>query len=105
MHLKNDLSSEILEVLTENSITYKKSELNWPKLGRLEVEIPQAEKTTKLNNVKKLTILDEEQIYAAEGKLPQLLDKTINLNQLQIKIQIQRHMFNANKINLNNINI
>lgn len=103
VHLDNELSPDLLECVntTHSSV---KHELNWPKLGRLYVQIPCAaldKKSTSDGKRKKVTLLDNDEQYACEGKLPPKLDnKNINVSEIYIKNQMHPHIVQANASNM-----
>lgn len=105
MHLGYELSPQLLECVSTTHHS-KKELLNWPTLGRIQVEIPttgtneQNEKKSKSN--KKTLLLDDDVEYAREGTMPTLYDvNNIDLNKLNVKIQIQPNVIAANKSHAN----
>lgn len=105
LHLGYDLSPQLLECVStmQNS---KREVLNWPTMGRIQVEIPttedQEQNADKSKAKRKYTLLDDETEYAREGTTPTLYDvKNIDLNELNVKVQMQPNVVAANKSNLN----
>lgn len=105
IHLDNPLSPELLECV---STTYnvKSHNLNWPILDRVQVDIPsiqsesdQKEQRPSNSKRKKLTLLDDTEMYAVQGSPPKLIDP-IDLNSAFIKNPIQRHIIKANESHL-----
>lgn len=102
LHLGYDLSSDLLECVSTTHHSLKES-LNWPNLGRIQVEIPTIEKeqVNASAKKKKLTLLDDDTEYAREGTLPTLFDtNNVNLAELNVKVQIKSNVATANKDNL-----
>lgn len=104
LHLDHDLSPELLECVSTTHHS-KKINFEWPTLGRAQVEIPTSSnddncEPTKAKK-KKLTLLDDDANYAKEGTVPTLYDVgNIDLNELNIKVQIQPNVFATNKSHL-----
>lgn len=105
LHLGYDLSPQLLERVStmQNS---KREILNWPTMGRIQVEIPtteeQEQKAVKRKEKKKLTLLDDDTEYAREGTTPTMYDvNNIDMDKLDIKIQMQPNIAAANGSNLN----
>lgn len=108
LHLDNELSPELLECVNTTHNT-KTQCLNWPTLGRLQVDIPTVEKINETNGAstskKKITLLDDDTEYASEGSIPSLiLNKNVNLDELPIKVQMHPNIVAANKINVKESN-
>lgn len=102
LHLGHDLSSDLLECVSTTHHS-KKELLNWPTLGRIQVEIPTVQKEEGSSEIKrkKLLLLDADTEYATEGTIPALYDaKHIDLAQLNVKVQIQPNVVAANEANL-----
>lgn len=82
----------------------KKEILNWPVLGRIQVEIPTAVDANSNNRdgkKKKLTLLDDDEEYAAEGTVPTVSNEAdIDLEKAGIKVQLRPHVIAANKANI-----
>lgn len=100
IHLDNELSPKLFECIN-STYNAKNHELNWPKLGRLFIDIPfsSEDKSSK----KKIKLLDDNQVFASEGVLPQINDsQNIDLNKLQIKSQIHNNIKLANNKILKN---
>lgn len=79
--------------------------MNWPILGRVQVDIPTVEQKEEANGAgsskKKMTLLDNDTEYAAEGTLPALINKNnVDLNDLSVKVQMQPNVAAANKKNV-----
>lgn len=104
IHLDNDLSPDLFESLSATPPIVKKLEKNWPSLGRIQIEIPKSnvsEKSVQKPKKKSLITLDDEEIFASEGSVPEKLeDKKFDFQNLSIKVQMQPHFINANKNNL-----
>lgn len=104
IHLDNDLSPDLVESLSSTPPVIKKLEKNWPSLGRIQIEIPKSNLTEKIlqkPKKKSLITLDDEEIFASEGSVPERLeDKNFNFQNLSIKVQMQPHFINSNKNNL-----
>lgn len=105
LHLDNELSPELLECV--NTTQHSKTQyLNWPVLGRLQVDIPTIEQDRIAGNdggkaKKKTTLLDDDTEYVTEGTVPVLIEnKNIDLNSLSIKIQMHENVEAANKPNV-----
>lgn len=101
VHLDNELSADLLECVSTTHSSLK-HELNWPKLGRLHVDIPSAildcEKTNEKQ--KKRILLDADTCYALEGTVPKKLGiQADNLSEYGIKSQIHPHVAEANRAN------
>lgn len=106
LHLGYDLSPDLLDCV--NTTHHSKKEiLNWPTLGRFQIEIPTV-KSNEQNSVeipkkKKKTLLDDDTEYALEGTPPTLYDSNnLDLNAVKVKVQLQPNIANANKTNLTN---
>lgn len=103
VHLDNELSTDLLECVSTTHSSLK-HELNWPKLGRLHVEIPSAalECADKPNGKqKKRILLDADTCYAMEGTVPKKLGiQADHLSEYGIKSQMHPHVAEANKANL-----
>lgn len=82
----------------------KKEILNWPALGRIQVELPIADDGSGGNSGSKrskLTLLDDDEEYAAEGTVPVVADeKNIDLEAAGVKVQLRPHVIAANKANV-----
>jgi U3 small nucleolar RNA-associated protein 25 len=100
-HLDNDLSSELLESVTEVPQLSNNEQLNWPELGQLLCQIPiEKGQNNKVAKRQKLC-LDSDENYAAIGEPPQLIDhKSLDLDLCAIKTQIQPNITAANQENL-----
>lgn len=99
-HFDNELSPQHVENLLAKPSPVTKSELNWPKLGRLQVEISQSgkEKTNDLAPKKKKVLLENEEHFASEGTEPQILClKESQLEKHGIKQQLFKNVPYANK--------
>lgn len=106
VHFGPDLSSKMLESMTTTHLT-KKEILNWPTLGRIQVEIPTAGEDDSCSSTnskkKKLTLLDDDVEHAAEGSVPTIIDEnTIDLEKAGVKVQLRPHVAAANKANIKN---
>lgn len=107
LHLGHDLSLQLLESMNTTHLS-RKEIVNWPILGRLQVEIatanaddPESSDGSAVKKKKKLTLLDDDAEYAQEGTIPTLIDhKSIDLERLGIKVQLQPNVVSANKSNL-----
>lgn len=95
----------MLESMTTTHLT-KKEILNWPTLGRIQVEIPTAgesDNASTNSKKKKLTLLDDDVEYAAEGTVPTITDENaIDLERAGVKVQLRPHVAAANKANIKN---
>lgn len=101
-HLDHDLSPALLECVNTTH-TSSSHDLNWPKLGRLHVEIPTTsqDKSNKPAKRAKAMLLDAEDKHAPEGAVPKRLDhKTASLLDCGLKSQIHPHVQKANAIHL-----
>lgn len=103
LHLGYDLSAQLLESMNTTHLS-RKEIINWPELGRLQVEIPTAnldDTEPGAKKKKKQTLLDDDVEYAREGLIPTLYDsKDIDLEKLAIKVQLRPNIVSANKCNL-----
>lgn len=103
LHLSHDLSPQLLECMNDTHLS-KKEILNWPTLGRLQIEIPTVSEETGGNQPakkKKKTLLDDDTVYATEGTIPTLVEsKSFNLETANIKVQLRPHVIAANKCNV-----
>lgn len=103
LHLGYDLSSQLLECLNDTHHS-KKEILNWPALGRLQVEIPTVNDDTDRNQPakkKKKTLLDDDTVYATEGTIPTIIQSDdVDLEKIGIKVQLRPHVVAANKCNV-----
>ncbi|XP_055849072.1 U3 small nucleolar RNA-associated protein 25 homolog [Episyrphus balteatus] len=102
-HFDYELSPQHVENLLAKPSPVTKSELKWPKLGRIQVEISQSgkEKNDDPPEKKKKVLLDEEH-YASEGTPPQIL--SLNEEELEkhgIKQQLCKNIAQANKMHIN----
>lgn len=105
LHLGYDLSPQLLECVSTTHHS-KREILNWPTMGRIQVEIPTTEKqeqnADKSKAKKKFTLLDDDTEYAREGTTPTLYDTNhIDMDELNVKVQLQPNVVAANKSNLN----
>lgn len=101
-HLDHDLSPSLLECVntTHTSITHN---VTWPKLGRLHIEIPNANLDKQNKPIKRLktTLLDSDEKHASEGTAPIRLDhKTTTVIDYGLKNQIHPHVSKANSMHL-----
>ncbi|XP_055322541.1 U3 small nucleolar RNA-associated protein 25 homolog [Sitodiplosis mosellana] len=103
LHLSYDLSPQLLECLNDTHLS-KKEILNWPTLGRLQVEIPTINEEAERNEPakkKKKTLLDDDTVYATEGTVPKLIEsKNVDLEEIGVKVQLRPHVVAANKCNV-----
>ena len=102
-HFDDELSPQHVENLLAKPSPVTKSELKWPKLGRLQVEISQSGKENNDDppEKKKKVLLDEEH-YASEGAPPQIL--SLNEDELEkhgIKQQLCKNIAQTNKMHIN----
>lgn len=99
IHLDHDLSPELLNSVTSVPVECTQSVIKWSELGSLTVDIPIGQIKAKSNVKKKALIaLDDEEIFASEGKPPAKLDsKTLeDLKSVNIKVQIEKNVATAN---------
>jgi U3 small nucleolar RNA-associated protein 25 len=100
-HLDNDLSSTLLESVTESPQITHTEQLNWPQLGQLLCQIPMEKASKKLDAKKPRLCLDAEEVYATPGEVPEPMNhKKIDMDKCAIKTQIQPHLAAANEANL-----
>lgn len=106
IHLDNELSPDLLECVHTTRIS-NTHELDWKVLGRIIVDIPTESKNISDEvPAKKLktNLLGENECFAAEGCVPEKLNhKSIDMNKLFIKKQMQPHIIEANKVQLANV--
>lgn len=105
LHLELDMSPQLLECVSTTHHS-KREILNWPTVGRIQVEIPttgeQKQNADKSKAKKKFTLLDDDNEYAREGTTPILYDvNNIDMDALNVKVQMQPNIVAANKSNLN----
>ncbi|XP_044743572.1 U3 small nucleolar RNA-associated protein 25 homolog [Chrysoperla carnea] len=95
-HFHYELNESFFESV-QNSINVKQTELNWPTLGVLSVQIPEKPETLKK------TALDDK-TYANAGIVPNIIKfkKESQLTDLFIKSQISKNIRAANESNLEN---
>jgi hypothetical protein len=100
-NLVNDLSSELLESVTEVPQLSNNEQLNWTELGQLLCQIPiEKGQKNKLAKRQKLC-LDSDENYATTGEPPQLIDhKSLDLDLSAIKTKTQPNITAANQENL-----
>lgn len=102
LHLNYELSPELLECMNDAHLSNKEV-LNWPTLGRIQVEIPTAGKgADSQSSVKKRkTLLDNDDVYAPEGTVPILYEKdNFDLEKAAIKVQLRPNVVAANRSNV-----
>lgn len=104
LHLNFDVSPQLLECMNDVHLS-KKEILNWPTLGRVQVEIPTVEKEKDRDlpsKVKKRkTLLDDDAVYAIEGTTPMLYNnENFDLEKAAIKVQLRPNVVAANKCNV-----
>ncbi|XP_077286205.1 U3 small nucleolar RNA-associated protein 25 homolog [Arctopsyche grandis] len=99
IHLRDDLHESILNSVSNNPQIIDTTNINWPCLGRMNIQIPKSSQNEmKQKSVKSVTVL-EDIVYALPGKIPTKI-LTVNWNKTSVKNQIQSHIAPANKINL-----
>lgn len=102
LHLNYELSPELLECMNDAHVSNKEV-LNWPTLGRIQIEIPTAGKgSDSQSSVKKRkTLLDNDDVYATEGTMPILYEKdNFDLEKADIKVQLRPNVVAANRSNV-----
>lgn len=94
-HIAYDITENLLETVQTTPVLMDKSELHWPHLRKLAVQIP---KTDNDKNTLNLISLAEDQKFAPIVKPPERIhvSKT-NLADLFIKPQIAKHVSTGNK--------
>lgn len=75
IHLDNDLSEGLLDAVSSAEKNVERTTVDWKCLGKLLFEIPQS-KTGNKPKPKGLISLDDVEIFAKPGKVPQLIDPT-----------------------------
>lgn len=106
VHLDHELSPALLECVNTTHSAVR-SELLWPRLGRLQLEIPSAAldtagcsvdgapATKRKRNV--TSLLDGDTIHASEGTPPERFPhRTATVEQLALKSQLHPHVRTAN---------
>lgn len=114
LHLAYELSPQLLESMNDTHQS-KKEILNWPVLGRIQVEIPTAgdeppsdpsdAPAAKKKKKKMKTLLDDDTVYATEGTVPAATDisgRPSDFEQANVKVQLRSNIAAANKSNLVN---
>lgn len=97
-HLKFDLSPTLLDAVSSTPMSIEKHNLTWPVLENIVVEIPKgaAEPPTK----KQRSLLGDEEVYASQGKVPEICDPTKLTKELSVKQQIVQNISVANQDNV-----
>ncbi|XP_014262398.1 digestive organ expansion factor homolog [Cimex lectularius] len=91
LHVRNDLSPQLLSLLSEKPANYEKSNCNWPKLGKMIIYKPACSQEVKTEN--KLAL--EENEFTSPQPLPNLSKDEFDLNKLFIKPQTIRNLNQA----------
>lgn len=111
VHLDHELSPALLECVSTTHSAVR-HELLWPRLGRLQLEIPNAALDTataataaknsattapKRKKPSAVSLLDADTTYAAEGTVPErFAHRTATAEQLGLKSQLHPHVATAN---------
>lgn len=105
LHLGYELSPQLLESMNDTHQS-KKEILNWPTLGRIQVEIPTAgddqadasSAPTAKKKKKMKTLLDDDTVYATEGTLPavDITGRSPDFEKANVKVQLRSNIPTAN---------
>lgn len=97
-HFSYDLSTSILDALTNNPPKVKTVDLYWPELHNLKIELLAPEES---NDVKEVNneVIDTVKEHVKLNGAPKL-EKKLNWDQLSVKLQIQNKIRNGNKSQL-----
>lgn len=103
-----DLSTDLFNCVNAKN-TVKKEIFTWPSLGRIQVEIPTVKNSEKekdgdrsqMKKRRKLTLLDDQDVFAEEGTPPVLYNANdFDLEKVAIKSQLRPKVEAANKGNV-----
>lgn len=97
-HLKFDLSPALLDAVSSTPLNTEKHNLTWPVLENVVVEIPKGPVEPPAK--KKKSLLGDEEVYAAEGKVPKICDPSQLTKELSVKQQIVQNIPKANQENI-----
>lgn len=104
-----DLSPELLNSISTTPPINGVHELNWPVLGRIQLEIPKDDGVSSRHRLdtkvqkKPLITLDDDESFAPEGTVPKRIDyKNVDLKELFVKVQIEKNVVTANEKSLKN---
>lgn len=92
IHFNHDLSPELLEAVSAVPQKSEKTKAKWPTLDNILIEIPQSDSQQSAAKKKRKTILGDEEIFASEGKIPEILDPTELTKKSWIKQLISKNI-------------